>query len=61
MRNDGLNAHAENSTDHLEVLFIHIYIYTWQEMYFHWSEDDQTGSEHTINNQPFPAEIQVDR
>ena len=28
-------------------------------MYFHWAGDDETGSEHTINNQPFPAEVQV--
>jgi len=35
------------------------YKYQFQEMYFHWAGDDETGSEHTINNQPFPAEVQI--
>ena len=27
-------------------------------MFFHWSDSDQGGSEHQINNHSFPAEVQ---
>jgi len=35
------------------------YKYQFQEMYFHWGESDTSGSEHTVNHQHFPAEIQI--
>ena len=28
-------------------------------MYFHWGEPGRPGAEHTVNHQPFPAEIQI--
>jgi len=35
------------------------YQYQFQEMHFHWGEKDRKGSEHSINSQHFPAEIQI--
>ena len=32
--------------------------YQFEQMFFHWSDSDQGGSEHQINNHSFPAEVQ---
>jgi len=35
------------------------YKYQFQEMIFHWGEKGSPGSEHTVNEHSFPAEIQL--
>ncbi|XP_023321642.1 putative carbonic anhydrase-like protein 1 [Eurytemora carolleeae] len=35
------------------------YQYRFKEMYFHWANTGNPGSEHTVNKQSFPAEIQI--
>ena len=43
-------------TNRLWVLYS---MFTVQELYIHWGEPGRTGSEHTVNHQSFPAEIQI--
>ncbi|XP_063985080.1 carbonic anhydrase-related protein 10 isoform X2 [Diachasmimorpha longicaudata] len=35
------------------------YHYQFEEIYIHYGMDNKLGSEHRVNNYPFPAEIQV--
>jgi len=35
------------------------YRYQFEEIYFHWGEPGRPGSEHTVDRQAFPAELQI--
>ena len=54
-----VNVYTAISMAYPEAKAVHGFRYQFEEMILHWGNEGEGGSEHSINGNFFPAEIQV--